>query len=71
MRNTLLSSLTAVIVAMTLLTSGCTTSERKDAGMVAGGVVGGVAGSALTHGSTAGTIVGAVGGGYVGRQLAQ
>ncbi|OGT35527.1 MAG: hypothetical protein A3F11_11480 [Gammaproteobacteria bacterium RIFCSPHIGHO2_12_FULL_37_14] len=50
--------------------AACTSSQRKDVGMVAGGVVGGVAGSALTHGSTAGTIVGAVGGGYIGRQLA-
>lgn len=50
--------------------AACTTSQKKDAGMVAGGVVGGVAGSALTGGSTAGAIVGAVGGAYVGRQLA-
>ena len=48
---------------------GCTSSERKDAGMVAGGVVGGVAGHAITGGSTAGTIVGAVGGAYVGRKV--
>jgi osmotically inducible lipoprotein OsmB len=60
----------AVAIIMTLcVLSACTSSERKDAGMVAGGVVGGVAGSAITGGSTAGTIVGAVGGGYVGRQL--
>jgi len=59
----------AVILMASVLTA-CTTSQRKNTGMVAGGVVGGVAGSALTGGSTAGTIVGAVGGGYVGRQLA-
>ena len=53
-----------------LALTACTTSQRKDAGMVAGGVVGGVAGSALTGGNAAGTIVGAVGGAYVGRQLA-
>ncbi len=52
-----------------LLATGCTTSQRKDVGMVTGGVLGGVAGSALTGGNTAGTIIGAVGGGYVGRQV--
>lgn len=59
----------AIVMLVTGAVVGCTSSERKDAGMVAGGVVGGVAGSALTGGSTAGTIVGAVGGGYVGRKL--
>lgn len=58
----------ALVLTLGALTA-CTSSQRKDAGMVAGGVVGGVAGSALTGGSTAGTIAGAVGGGYVGRQL--
>ncbi|HLB41256.1 MAG TPA: glycine zipper 2TM domain-containing protein [Gammaproteobacteria bacterium] len=62
-------SFIAILFLVTSL-AACTTSQRKDAGMVAGGVVGGVAGSALTSGSTAGTIVGAVGGAYVGRQLA-
>lgn len=57
------------VLLMTGLLIGCTSSERRDAGMVAGGVVGGVAGHALTGGSTAGTIVGAVGGGYVGRKM--
>lgn len=67
MKKTL--SIVALVLAVGMLTA-CTTSQRKDSGMVAGGVLGGVAGSALTGGSTAGTIVGAVGGGYVGRQLA-
>lgn len=58
----------ATLVLAFALTA-CTTSQRKDAGMVAGGVVGGVAGSALTHGSTAGTVAGAVGGAYLGRQI--
>ena len=58
-----------VIVMAVGLLSACTSSQRKDAGMVTGGVLGGVAGSALTGGSAAGTIAGAVGGGYVGRQL--
>ena len=58
----------AIILVSSLLTA-CTSSQRKDTGMVVGGVAGGVAGSALTHGSTAGTIVGAVGGGYIGREL--
>ncbi len=61
-------SILAVALAVVSLTA-CTSSQRKDTGMVAGGVLGGVAGSALTGGSTAGTIAGAVGGGYVGRQL--
>ncbi|OGT45035.1 MAG: hypothetical protein A3E83_05995 [Gammaproteobacteria bacterium RIFCSPHIGHO2_12_FULL_41_20] len=65
----LLLSLCAVLFA-TMLLAACTTSQRKDAGMVAGGVVGGVAGHAITGGSTAGTIIGSVGGAYVGRQLA-
>lgn len=60
----------ATLILAVSLTAACTSSQRKDTGMVAGGVLGGVAGSALTGGSTAGTIVGAVGGGYVGRQLA-
>ena len=67
MKNFLSSSI-AIIVMVCALTA-CTTSERKDTGMVAGGVLGGVAGSALTGGSTAGTIVGAVGGGYIGREV--
>ncbi|OGT42816.1 MAG: hypothetical protein A3F42_01795 [Gammaproteobacteria bacterium RIFCSPHIGHO2_12_FULL_37_34] len=58
------------ILFLTASLAACTTSQKKDFGMVAGGVVGGVAGSALTKGSTAGTIVGAVGGAYVGRELA-
>lgn len=62
-------SIVALVLAVGMLTA-CTTSQRKDTGMVAGGILGGVAGSALTGGSTAGTIAGAVGGGYVGRQLA-
>ena len=57
------------VLFLSISLSACTTSQKKDFGMVAGGVVGGVAGSALTKGSTAGTIVGAVGGAYVGRQL--
>jgi osmotically inducible lipoprotein OsmB len=56
------------LTSLALLT-GCTSSQRKDAGMVAGGVVGGVAGNALTGGSAVGTVVGAVGGAYVGRQV--
>lgn len=67
MKKTL--SIVALVLAVGMLTA-CTTSQRKDTGMVAGGILGGVAGSALTGGSTAGTIAGAVGGGYVGRQLA-
>ncbi len=67
MKKLLISSIAVIFVAGAL--SACSTSQRKDAGMVAGGVVGGVAGHALTGGSTAGTIAGAVGGGYVGRQL--
>lgn len=67
MKKLLISTLAVVLVAGAL--SGCTTSQRKDGGMVAGGVLGGVAGSALTGGSTAGTIVGAVGGGYLGRSV--
>lgn len=62
-------SCVALILTVGALTA-CTTSERKDTGMVAGGVLGGVAGSALTGGSTAGTIAGAVGGAYVGRTVA-
>ena len=58
----------AILLNLSLLTA-CTTSQRKDTGMVAGGVIGGVAGSALTDGSTAGTIAGAVGGAYVGREV--
>jgi osmotically inducible lipoprotein OsmB len=65
--KSLLISICTTLLALSLV--GCTTGERKDAGMVAGGVVGGVAGSELTGGSTAGTIAGAVGGAYVGRQL--
>ena len=64
--------LALMLIGITLISTalmGCTTSERKDTGMVAGGVLGGVAGSALTGGSTAGTIAGAVGGGYLGRTL--
>lgn len=64
-----LLTLTVATALIALMLGGCTSSQRKDAGMVAGGVVGGVAGSALTGGSTAGTIAGAVGGGYLGRQL--
>lgn len=63
----LISRLAVIILSTSLI--ACTTSQRKDVGMVAGGVIGGVAGSALTKGSTAGTIAGAVGGGYIGRQL--
>jgi osmotically inducible lipoprotein OsmB len=63
----LMIGLCSILVTLNLV--ACTTSERKDAGMVAGGVVGGVAGNALTGGSTAGTIVGAVGGAYVGRKI--
>lgn len=58
----------AILLVIGSLTA-CTSSERKDVGMVAGGVVGGVAGNALTGGSTAGTVVGAVGGAYVGRKV--
>lgn len=68
MKKLLITCFSLLLIAFTL--TACTTSQRKDVGMVTGGVLGGVAGSALTHGSTAGTIVGAVGGGYVGRQLA-
>ena len=67
MKKQLIASLGALLMISMLV--GCTSSQRKDTGMVAGGVVGGVAGSALTGGSTAGTIAGAVGGAYVGRQL--
>lgn len=67
MKKLLISCIALLIVTTAL--AACTSSQRKDSGMVAGGVLGGVAGSALTGGSTAGTIVGAVGGGYVGRQL--
>ena len=67
MKNIILSSI-AIVLTMGAL-AGCTTSQRKDTGMVAGGILGGVAGSALTGGSTAGTIAGAVGGGYIGRQV--
>jgi osmotically inducible lipoprotein OsmB len=63
----LLSCFIFILAISTL--SACTTSERKDTGMVVGGVAGGVAGSALTGGSTAGTIAGAVGGGYLGREV--
>jgi osmotically inducible lipoprotein OsmB len=65
--KSIIVNMCTIILVFTLM--GCTTGERKDAGMVAGGVVGGVAGSELTGGSTAGTVVGAVGGAYVGRQL--
>lgn len=58
------------VLCIAMLSTACTTSERKDTGMVIGGVAGGVAGSALTGGSTVGTIVGAVGGGYIGRKVA-
>lgn len=68
MKKLFVSCLAILCIASTM--TACSTSERKDAGMVIGGVAGGVAGSALTGGSTAGTIVGAVGGGYVGRQVA-
>ena len=61
-------SAATVIISLSFL-SGCSTSERKDTGMVVGGVAGGLAGNALTGGSTAGTIAGAVGGGYIGRKL--
>lgn len=64
-----LISLTIATILVASALCACTTSQRKDTGMVVGGVAGGVAGSALTGGSTAGTIAGAVGGGYVGRQL--
>lgn len=67
MKKLALACIGVFLISSTLV--GCTTSQRKDAGMVAGGVVGGVAGSALTGGSTAGTIAGAVGGGYIGREL--
>ena len=67
MKRQIIASI-AIIIAVGLMTA-CTTSQRKDTGMVAGGVLGGIAGSALTGGSTVGTIAGAVGGGYVGRQL--
>ena len=61
--------LTCFVIFLVTSLGACTTSQRKDTGMVTGGVLGGVAGSALTGGSTAGTIAGAVGGGYVGRQV--
>ncbi|HVE44619.1 MAG TPA: glycine zipper 2TM domain-containing protein [Gammaproteobacteria bacterium] len=67
MKKLLVSCIALLIVTAAL--GACTTSQRKDTGMVAGGVLGGVAGSALTGGSTAGTIAGAVGGGYIGRQV--
>jgi osmotically inducible lipoprotein OsmB len=67
MKKFIISSI-AILFTVSML-AGCTTSQRKDTGMVAGGVLGGVAGSALTGGSTAGTIAGAVGGGYLGRQV--
>lgn len=67
MKKSIFSSI-AIIITIGMLTA-CTTSQRKDVGMVTGGVVGGVAGSALTGGSTAGTVAGAVGGAYVGRQI--
>ena len=68
MKKTL--SVLAILLSLSIITA-CTTSQRKDTGMVVGGVAGGVIGSELTHGSTAGTIAGAVGGGYVGRELSQ
>lgn len=67
MKKTLITTFTILLTCVAL--TACTSSQRKDTGMVAGGVLGGVAGSALTHGSTAGTIAGAVGGGYIGRQV--
>jgi osmotically inducible lipoprotein OsmB len=67
MKKLLISCLAIMLIGSAL--TGCTSSQRKDAGTVGGAVLGGIAGSALTGGSTAGTIAGAVGGGYVGRQL--
>jgi osmotically inducible lipoprotein OsmB len=69
MKNLLVLTLSTILLVGSL--TACTSSQRKDSGMVIGGVAGGVAGSALTGGSTAGTIAGAVGGGYIGRQVAQ
>lgn len=67
MKQKLVLSIGTIMLISAL--AACTTSQRKDTGMVVGGVAGGLAGSALTGGSTAGTIVGAVGGGYIGRQV--
>lgn len=67
MKKLIISSM-AVLLAVSMLT-GCTSSQRKDTGMIAGAVVGGVAGSALSGGNTAATVAGAAGGAYVGRAL--
>ena len=67
MRNLLI----IFVLALSLLSTSCTTTEKRDSATVGGAVVGGVAGSALTGGSVAGTIAGAVGGGYIGNRVAQ
>jgi osmotically inducible lipoprotein OsmB len=67
-----MKTLISVAVIMTgLALSSCTTSDRRDAGLVGGGVLGGVAGSALTGGSLLGTVAGAAGGAYVGREVSK
>ena len=63
----------AVLVAATLIASGCATQEQT--GAVTGGVIGGLAGSTIGHGSgrsaaiVAGTIAGALIGGAVGKSM--
>ena len=67
--NKLLTSMVAVLLAITLMT-GCTW-DKRDTGTAAGAVVGGVAGNLVTGGSALGTGIGAVGGAVVGNQLAK
>jgi osmotically inducible lipoprotein OsmB len=68
MKHKIACLLTCCLVS---LLSACSTSDRRDMGLVGGGVLGGVAGHALTGGSTAGTVIGAVGGAFAGSKLAR
>ena len=68
MRTKLLAIFASLFLMLTL--AGCTTSEKKDAGMIIGGVAGGALGHGLTGGSAAGTIGGTLAGGYIGRKVA-
>jgi osmotically inducible lipoprotein OsmB len=67
MKNVMIMS--TLILALVL--SGCTSSQRRDAGIAGGAVVGGLAGHALTGGSAAGTVVGAAVGGVAGNELSK
>lgn len=70
MKNQLFLS---TLVALTLITSACSSMNQNQKQMVgtgAGAVVGGVAGHAL-FGNTVGTVAGAAGGALVGNQLSR